>query len=345
MKLKTVLLIAVIIIGIGYFSFQKTGEGKSTARPEVQRRAAAEGKVEIVPGYEVEISSELEGRLESFPLNEGTAVKKGEIIAMLANSDLRAKLRESEAELAVARARQRETASGAREEEIKEAASALESARATMEFEKTSRGRHGELFRKGYIPKELLDEKEKNFAVAAANVKKAEETKTLLEKGPKKETLMLNVEEVTRAGAAVEYYSKLLEKTYITAPISGKLIRKYLQRGEGVTKDKSIAAVADLSRLRINAEVDETDISMVSIGALAEIKTDTFADKVFKGKVDEIADYAGARKVKPNDQAKNLDMKVVQVKISLDDNAGLKPGMTVDVKIKPSLSDKKTAGN
>ena len=53
------------------------------------------------------------------------------------------------------------------------------------------------------------------------------------------------------------------------------------------------------------------------------------------GTVDDIADYAGARQVKPNDQAKNLDMKVAQVKIRLQDRTPLKPGMTVDVKVLP----------
>lgn len=336
MKHKSVIIIVFIAFaGIGYFLLSKGGKEKNIGTPQLERYAAAEGKVEILPGYEVEISSELEGRIESFSVKEGDAVKKGELIAMLANSDIKAKLRESEAELAVARARLRETASGAREEEIKEAAAALESAKVTMEYEKTSHARHGKLYNKGYIPHEMLDEKEKNFKVAVSNVKRAEETKTLLEKGPKAETLRLREEEVRKAGISVEYYQKLLDKTYITSPITGKLIRKYLQQGEGVSKDKALAAVADISRLRINAEVDETDIGMVSVGGSAEIKSDTFADKVFTGKVGEISDYAGIRKVKPNDQAKNLDMKVVQVKVTLGENTGLKPGMTVDVKIMP----------
>ncbi|MBI5634408.1 MAG: HlyD family secretion protein [Nitrospirae bacterium] len=336
MRRKFAFIIGLVVLAaMGYLFSSGSDARKDVANPPTERYAAAEGKVEVLPGFEVELSSELEGRIESFPVKEGDIVNKGDLIAMMANSDIKAKLRESEAELSVAGSKLKEIASGSREEEIKEAAASLESAKAAMEFERASRDRHSLLFVKGYIPREQLEEKERNLKVAISAVKKAEETKTLLEKGPKKETIGLYEEEIGRAKAAAQYYRKLLEKTYITAPIAGKVIRKYFQEGESVTKDKALAAVADIAQLRINAEVDETDIGMVHPGDRAEIRSDTFAGEVFRGRVEEISDYAGIRKVKPNDQAKNLDMKVVQVKIRLEDKTSLKPGMTVDVKVLP----------
>ncbi len=339
MKRRSAYIIAVIVLSVvGYSFFSKPQVTKSAETPPLERYAAAEGKVEITPGYEVEISSELEGRLERFSVGEGDYVKKGDLIAVVANGDLRAKIREAEAELLVARSRLRETASGSRQEEIRSAQAELERAMAAVEYEKESLDRHRELYRKGYIPREQLDEKERNLKVADANAGKAREEKTLREKGPKKETLALLEDEVSMAAAKAEYYRQVLAKTFITAPLSGKVIRKYLQQGEGVTKDKPLATVADISRLRINAEVDETDIGMVRVGAAAEVSSDAFVSRVFKGEVEEISDYAGIRKVKPNDQAKNVDMKVVQVKIRLREKSGLKPGMTVDVKILPGKS-------
>lgn len=340
MKRKSVLIIAlVVLVGMGYLLLSASDAKKDVVKTPLKRYASAEGKVEISPGFEVELSSELEGRIGSFPVREGDNVRKGDLIAIMSNSDLIAKLRESEAELAVAGSKLKEMASGARVEEIREAVAALESAQAAMQFESASRDRHRELFSKGYIPRELLEEKERNLTVALSAVKKAEETKTLLEKGPKPETLRVYEEEVVRASAAVQYNRNMLEKTYITSPITGKVIRKYFQDGESVTKDKPLAAIADTAMLRINAEVDETDIGMVRIGAKAEIRSDTFAGEVFRGSVEEISDYAGIRKVKPNDQAKNLDMKVVQVKIRIEDKTSLKPGMTVDVKVLPERKE------
>lgn len=338
MKRRIVVALAVLVVATGYVFLPKLDAGKKAAPTKTagERCAAAEGKVEIIPGYEAEVGSELEGRIAEFPVREGDAVKKGQVIAVMENSDIRAKLREAEAELAVSRSKLKEIASGSREEEKKAAAAVLESALADLEYEKASLARFRELYKRGVIAKETLDEKEKNAKNAEARAKKASEDKLLVEKGPKRETIRLQEDMVRRAEASVEYYRRLLEKTVIIAPISGKVIRKYLEAGESSTKERALAAIADTERIRINAEVDETDIGVVRIGYVTEVRSDAFPSAVFRGHVREIADYAGVRKVRPNDQARNMDMKVIGVKVVLAERTPLKPGMTVDVKIMPN---------
>jgi HlyD family secretion protein len=105
--------------------------------------------------------------------------------------------------------------------------------------------------------------------------------------------------------------------------------------GEGVTPEIPILAIADMSRIWINAEVDETDVGRIATGDPAEVSSDAYPGKIFKGQVRQIADYAGERRAKPNDPTVNLGLKVVQVKIGLDQPTPLKLGMTVDVKIAP----------
>ncbi len=302
------------------------------------RYVAAEGKVEAMPGCEVEVGSEIDGRIAEIPVEEGSYVRKGEIVARLENGDIQAKLKEARAELEVSKAKLKEVASGAREEEIRGADAALEDATAEMEYNKRSLERYRELFRKGAVSRQLLDQKETSAKTSAARVKKASEEKRLLEKGPKPETMSLLGDAVKQADAAVEYYNRLLEKTYITSPISGKVIRKYVQKGEMVNKDVQpyIVAVADVDKLRVNAEVDETDIGRMQVGDPVDVTSYAYQGKVFKGVVREISDYAGVRKVRPNNPARNLDMKIVQVKIDFREKAPFRLGMTVDVKIKPA---------
>jgi len=81
--------------------------------------------------------------------------------------------------------------------------------------------------------------------------------------------------------------------------------------------------------------VDETDTGRVHVGDRASVTSDAYPGKVFNGRVRQIADYAGARRVKPSNPAVNLGLKVVQVKIGLDEPSPFKLGMTVDVKILP----------
>lgn len=329
---------AILLTAAAYYflSGKRAAEEAVSAGP-VKRYAAAEGKVEALPGFEVEVGSEIDGRIAEILAEEGDYVEKGGLIARLENGDIRAKLKEAEAEAVVAKARYKETASGAREEEIKKAKAALERAAADMDTAAKEYERYEQLFRKGFVSMSDVDEKERVFRVAAARVKEAGEERTLLEKGPKPETLRLYEDSVKSAEANALYFKRLLEKTYIMSPISGKVIRKYLHKGEMISKEMqtAIVAVADVEKIRINAEVDETDIGKVHIGDIAEITSDAYPAKIYKGKVHEISDYVGGRKIKPNDSAKNLDMKVIQVKIELPEKTPFKLGMTVNVRIMP----------
>lgn len=241
-------------------------------------------------------------------------------------------------ELTLARSRLREVASGSREEEIGRARATYDAAISDMELAKKTLGRYEGLYKEGVIPKALLEEKENAYKVALARVKEAEEEKRLVEKGPKDETIRLLEDTVKRTEATVEYYRSLMEKTVIRAPISGKIIHKYLEEGEIVNTMSEVSPlvdIADVERVRINAEVDETDAGRIEVGDPAEITSDTYPGKLFQGEIEEIAGYVGKREIRPNNPAKNLDMKVIQVKIKLKEKTPLKLGMTVDVRIMP----------
>ncbi|TAL23103.1 MAG: HlyD family secretion protein [Nitrospirae bacterium] len=342
---KAIIAIAIIFLVAvtGHIAFSKKREHEPK-KEDVQtvssaRYVAAEGKMEVMPGFEVEVGSELDGKIAEFFVKEGYSVKKGALIARLENKDIQAKLNEAKAELSVSKSKLKEVASGAREEEIKKAKAALEAAIADKEMAEKEFKRYEELFKEGFVPKSALDEKERILKVAAAGVKEADEEKKLLEKGPKQETLKLNEDTVKRAEATVEYFEKLLEKTAITAPISGKIIRRYLHKGEMISKEMntSLVAIADLDNTWINAEVDETDAAKINIGYPVEVKSDAYPGSVFEGEVAEISDYIGARKIRPNNLAKNTDMKIIQVKIKLKGENSFKPGMTVDVRIMPKV--------
>ncbi len=333
-----ILLFGFIVILILFVFLLKNDKDKDNDTAIQRYYVAAEGKVEVMDNYRAEVGSELDGRIAEFLVEEGDDVKKGDLIARLDNRDIMARLLEAEAELNVSRSKLKEIASGAREEEIKKAAAVLESAVADMEFARESLQRYKLLFKEGFTTQEIVDEKEKALKVALSKVREAQEEKLLLERGPKKETIKYLEDTVKRASASVEYYQEVLKKTTIISPLSGKIIRKYLQKGEIISREMNIplVAVADLKKLWINAEIDETDIGRFNIGEDVEIKSDAYPDKIFKGEVYRISDYVGARGFKPNNTARNIDMKVVQVKILIEDTVYFKPGMTVDVRILPN---------
>ncbi len=332
-------LIAMVVIGLTVAGLTLASKKAEDAMPKEAvplRYVSAEGKVEALPGAEVEVGSEITGRIERFFVKEGDFVKKGALIAILENRDIKARLREAGTQVAVARARLAEVASGSREEEIGKAAASLDGAVAEMHLTSVELERYERLHRQGMVSQADLDQKKAAYKVSLSRVKEAEEAKTLLEKGPKQETLKLNEDMVKQAEATEEYYRRLLDKTSIKAPISGKVIRKYAEEGELVnlvSAETMLAAIADMGSVRVNAEVDETDAGKIKVGDPADVTSDAYPGKTFNGEIEEMADYVGVRKVKPNNPVKNLDMKVVQVKIKLKEKTPLRLGMTVDVRI------------
>jgi len=126
---------------------------------------------------------------------------------------------------------------------------------------------------------------------------------------------------------------RLLELITLRSPIDGMVIRRYMDPGEGVTAKLPILRIADMGQLRVNAEVDETDVGRVKVSDPVEVRCLAFPGQVFMGKVERLSDMAGGRRQSPNDPTANLAMKVLAVRIVLDKDTPLCLGMSVDVRI------------
>ena len=338
---KKWMFVAVTIAALAFFAyraFEPAAAPPATAAPR-PAYVAAEGKVEALPGYDVDLGTgELNGRIASIPVKEGEQVRQGQIVALLENEDLAAQVKQSEQDLVVANSRLRELEAGARPEEILAAAAALDGAHARLRDARHQFERHRDLAAKRMVSQSTLDERESAFKAAEAAVKEAEQRKKILEDGPRPETVRLYREQVRLARTALDYARKRLDKTLIRSPIAGTVIKRYLDEGEGVTPEIPILAVADLGKVWINAEVDETDVGRVSVGDVVEIGSDAHAGRHYQGRVRDIAHYAGARKIRPSNPAVNLGLKVVEVKIDFQEPTPLRLGMTVNVKISPAGS-------
>lgn len=332
---------ALLMILVVYVTlFHKNGDKTEVDTPLRLAYVAAEGKVEAMPGYDVDVgTSELNGRIAKIFVKEGDMVVKSQTVAELVNEDLQALVTQGERELAVAQARLADLKAGARPEEIKQAEARLKGDRARLVEARNQLQRNRDLHRKHMISQATLDSAEAAFKAAQAAVSESRQHKILLEKGPKPQTVQVYRDQVQQAEATLDYYRKRLDKTIIRSPIDGTVLKRYLDEGEGVTPEIPILAIANLNKIWINAEVDETDIGRVHLGQKAQVTSSAYPGQTFTGRVQKIANYAGVRNIRPSNPAVNLGLKVVQVKIRLATKAPLRLGMTVDVKILPDQDD------
>lgn len=124
----------------------------------------------------------------------------------------------------------------------------------------------------------------------------------------------------------------VLAKTRIVSPIDGVVLTRDVQPGESIESSKPLLRVADLSRVRVEAEVDEFDAAGLVVGAPVEVTAEGYRDG-WTGRVEEIPDAVTARKLKPDDPGRPTDTRVLLVKIALDGPTPLKLGQRVEVVI------------
>ncbi len=133
---------------------------------------------------------------------------------------------------------------------------------------------------------------------------------------------------LSRAKASVTNATTQLGYTTITAPRDGVVMKKYVEVGSIVTGGRSsnigsgsgvtIVDIADVSKMQILANIDETDIARIEIGQDVDVTIDAYPDELFGGKVVKIAPKAIV------DQ--NVTSVPVTVQISMADKR-LKPTM------------------
>jgi HlyD family secretion protein len=125
----------------------------------------------------------------------------------------------------------------------------------------------------------------------------------------------------------------LIAKTRITAPIDGVVTARHVQLGEIAEPGRAVVTIADLNRLRIEAEVDEFDAARVELGSPVTITAEGCGPTKWHGTVEEIPDSVVGRRTRPADPGRPIDARVLPVKIALTEPTPLKLGQRIDVEI------------
>jgi RND family efflux transporter MFP subunit len=139
------------------------------------------------------------------------------------------------------------------------------------------------------------------------------------------------------AVATAHRIEAILDKARIISPIDGVVLLRHVHPGETVPAGAQLFTLTDLSKVRVEAEVDEFDIASVAIGSEAEITAEGFPNS-WKGRVEEIPDGVGPRKLKPQDPGKPTDTRVLLVKVALSKPTALKLGQRVEVSLRRPTS-------
>jgi HlyD family secretion protein len=100
--------------------------------------------------------------------------------------------------------------------------------------------------------------------------------------------------------------------------------------GETIAVGSRLFEICQMTKLRIEGEVDEFDLPHIGIGAKVLIRAEG-RQEAWAGHVTEIPAQVVGRKLKPQDPARPSDTRVLLVKIAIDGAAPLKLGQRVEL--------------
>lgn len=240
----------------------------------------------VVAQRQASVASKGTGRLTSIRINVGDRVTTGQILATIEQADVQAKLLQSQARLDVAKA-------------------ALANARPELREATRHYQRLRVLRDQGLFTQDEFDVAEARLRRSRAGVRSSRSA-------------------VALAQAEIQTVQIELENTLIRAPFDGTVIQKFAEVGEmvapmaGASNSRgSVAAIADLSTLQVEAAVSEPFLNSVRLDQPARIRLEAVPGRIYHGSVSQIVPTADRTKA------------AIPVKIRIDD---------LDEKIFPDMS-------
>lgn len=137
------------------------------------------------------------------------------------------------------------------------------------------------------------------------------------------ESIQSASESLRSAEISMQNQQDTMSNYIITSPISGTIIEKDAQQGEALTSGSTLCVIYDLSYLEMVINVDELQISSLSVGQKVQLTADAVTDKTYVGTVTRVSmkgSSSGGTTTYP-------------ITIRIDETDGLRPGMNANAEI------------
>ncbi len=282
---------ATVVAGAYYFT-------RTPALPQVTTAAVSRGPVTktvattgtVQPVTSVSVGSQVSGTVSWLGADFNTIVQKGQIIARLDPSLFNAQVAQARSGVAKANAD-------------------LERSRVTLADAQMKFGRAKTLSERQLIAQSDVDAAAMDVDSAAASLKGTEA-------------------QVVQAQASLNQAQVNLDHTIIAAPISGTVTQRSVDVGQTVAASMSSPTIfviaADLTKMQVNASIDESDIGQIKPGQPVTFGVDAYPETVFTGVVLQVRLQATI--------VSNVTTYPTIIDVPNPD-AKLRPGMTATVKV------------
>jgi multidrug resistance efflux pump len=351
--MRTTLLIALvfgIVIGLGSLYALERGAGginlaapKAAAPPATATapgatfradRVAADGMVEGARP-EVEIRPDVTGILATIAVRDNQDVTAGALLAELENATQKQRVAVNQAELMRARAQLERLRNGERAERRRAAAAIEEARKVVLQQARTELERSRKLVENRSASREEYERSWFTMLRASAEYDEAVAERALIEAQARPDEIAIEEGNVAAAEARLRLAEAELAKTRILAPTSGRILQVFAEPGEqaGPAMAQPILLLADLSKRRVRAFVEELDATRVEVGQRAKVTADGLPGREFEGTVALVMPRMGQRGPRSDAPGEYKDVYFRETLIDLDAGDELPINLRVQVKI------------
>lgn len=298
-------------------------------KADIIERVSASGKIQ--PEIEVKLSPDVSGEIVGLYVTEGDSVRAGQLLLKIRPDNYESLLSRAEAQVNSAKA------------SVEQAKSAQSQSESRLLKAKIDYDRNKRLHDDKVISDADFDQFNSQYLVAKQDVESA------------KANVQAAIFNVKSSEAALKDARANLTKTTIYAPQSGTVSKLNVELGERVVGTSQMAGtellrIANLNKMEVRVNVNENDITRVSMNDTVIIDVDSYSasGRKFKGVVYEIASSANGlgstAAAISSDAVTEFEVKIRVLRSSYSDlivgkrSYPLKPGMTASVEI---ITDRK----
>jgi HlyD family secretion protein len=214
----------------------------------------------------VDIASKVSGRVDSIYVREGDMVRRGQLLATLDGTEIRARAVQAQAGRDAAKASRDRALNGYRSEEIRSARDNYERAAAAEAIAETTFVRYHRLMSEGVIPTQKRDEAEANYRTAREATSAAKAQYDLVRSGNRAEDRAAAIAELRKAEGAVAEATSYVDDNALRSAVDGQVMVKVVEQGELVSPGLPVLTVVDLSDQWITVNLREDRLSGLKVG-------------------------------------------------------------------------------
>lgn len=248
------IVVAVPVLATAYWRGRAAGSGptyetRAVRRGDVHVLVKATGALQAVTS--VDVGAEVTGRVLGVEVNANDTVRRGQVLAVIDPEQLHASTDQATAQVAVADA-------------------TVDQARATLEEQTAKANRSERLHAEGLLAASEFDSSVADRARAKASLASALANARL-------------------ARASLALGRSRLDKTTIVSPIDGIVLARYIEPGQTVTAGFTTPVLfrlaQDLTKMRLNVDIDEADVGRVRESLPATFRVEAFPERTFASRV------------------------------------------------------------